>query len=153
MTAILGVLAFALTRSTSRNAAERAIGDLYLHIARLRVEHPEILSVARSWEEQDWARLYASDASAYKVVRYYSYVELCLEFCNTALRARKNRLITGKDFTAHYESLVRYAIVENWPIINQMRDASYLSPYVRQEISRTESTGWDWAAKHEKLTA
>jgi len=56
-TAVLGFLAFRLTRSSNRNAAERAIGDLANSLARLRVEYPEAIALARRWQPDDWERL------------------------------------------------------------------------------------------------
>lgn len=152
-TAVLGFLAFRLTRSSNRNAAGRAIGDLANSLARLRVEYPEAIAVARRWQPEDWERLYADRENSRLLLRYYSYVEVGLEFCNTTLRARDARQIRGEAFRGHYGRLTRYFLTENCPIVEQMLQAPYLSTYIRDEVARGRAEGWDWAAEHERLVA
>jgi hypothetical protein len=152
-TAVIGFLAFRLSRNSNRTSAERAIGDLANSLAQLRVDRPEILSMARTWDKAHWKRLYATGPESEMVVRYYSYVEVGLEFCNTTLRAKAGRQISEQAFADHYQSLVRYFLAENWPIIGQMVDGPYLSAFVRREISDATAVGWDWAAHHHRLVA
>ena len=149
-TAVLGFLAFRLTRSSNRNAAERAIGDLANSLAQLRVEYPEAIALARRWQPEDWERLYGDGEDSRLLLRYYSYVE---EFCNTTLRARDARQISGEAFGGHYVRLTRYFLTENWPIMDQMLQAPYVSTYIREEIVRARGEGWDWPAEHERLIA
>jgi type II secretory pathway pseudopilin PulG len=150
-TAILGFLAFRLTRATSHNAAERAIGDLHRAMAAQRVANPDILSLAPDWTTEDWDRLYDTAASSMQVVRYYSYVEMGLEFCNTTLRARSSRQISKSAFEQHYRPLVRYFIAENWPIIDQMAQGPYLSGFMKTELRQGRREGWDWSDRHARL--
>lgn len=150
-TGVLGFLAFRLTRTANRNVAERAIGDLANTMARLRVEHPEAIALTRRWGAKDFAELYEQGAKAQLRMRYYSYVDVGLEFCNTTLRARNAGQISSEAFDGHYGRLTRYFLTENWPIIEMMRHGPYLSRYVREEIDRAWKEGWDWAAEHERL--
>lgn len=152
-TAVLGLLAFLLTRNSNRHAAERAIGDLANSLARLRVEYPEALALARRWQAADWERLYGDGENSRVLLRYYSYVEVGLEFCNTTLRARDAGQISDEAFRGHYGRLSRYFLTENWPIISQMLQAPYISTDIREEIRRAKGEGWDWAAQHEELIA
>lgn len=150
-TATLGMLAFRLTRNSNRNAAERAIGDLANSLARLRVDYPEAIALAQYWQPEDWERLYGDGEDSHLILRYYSYVEVGLEFCNTTLRAHRARQISDEAFSGHYGRLTRYFLTENWPIIDQMRQAPYLSTHIHEEIARAKTEGWDWAAEHGRL--
>jgi len=152
-TAVLGVLAFRRTRNSNRNAAERAIGDLANSLARLRVEYPDAIRFARRWRSEDWERLYSDGEDSHLLLRYYSYVEVGLEFCNATLRARAAGQIREEAFRGHYGRLTRYFLTENWPIIHQMLQAPYISTYIREEISRATGEGWDWEAEHKELVA
>ncbi len=152
-TAVLGLLAFRLTRNSNRNAAERAIVDLANSLARLRVEYPEAIALARRWQPENWERLYGDGQDSRLLLRYYSYVEVGLEFCNTTLRARDAGQISDEAFSGHYGRLSRYFLTENWPIINQMLQAPYISNDIQEEIRRAKGEGWDWAAEHEELIA
>lgn len=146
----LGLVGFRFTRSADRATAERAIGDLANTMAGLRIEHPRAMRLARQWEREVWTTLYeGNDEDA---VRYYAYVDVGLEFCSTALRARDRKLISRESYDLRYGRLVRLFLVENWRIVSQMEATSpYLSEYVRREIAEARAAGWDWDARHAAL--
>ncbi len=151
LTAVVGLLAYQLSQVSSRNAAERAIGDLANSLANYRAEHPQMLSLARSWSHSDWARLYSDEPESERVVLYYSYVDIGLELCNTVLKARSGRRISRRVYEDHYLPLVRYFLVENYLIIQGMLDAPYLSNLVRRELD--EGLGARWKLLHGRLVA
>ena len=90
-TIVLGIVAFGLSRRASRYSAQRAIGDLANTMAHMRSDHPEIMATGRHWKTSDMAILYGrrETANTSAIVRYYSYVDVGLEFCNTALHSSR----------------------------------------------------------------
>jgi hypothetical protein len=85
-------------------------------------------------------------------VRYYSYLDLGLEFCNTALAAHSQGWIAGDVFEDHYRPLVRHPLfAENQPFVSFALPGPYLSSYVRDKWSAAEGEGRDWAEKHRLL--
>lgn len=152
-TVVLGIVAFGLSRRASRYSAQRAIGDLANTMAHMRSDHPEIMAIGRHWKASDMAILYGRRASpeASAIVRYYSYVDVGLEFCNTALAARDEGHIPAHVFDRHYRRLIRLFFAENWPYISQTRASQYVSQYVKDELAVAENEGLTWATLHEEL--
>ena len=152
-TAALGLIAFELSRHAQRYAVQRAIGDLQTSIARFRAEFPEVMSISPSWDAAANSRLYGrrDGTDTDDVVRYYSYVELGLEFCNTTLAAADAGRLTTDVFESHYRPLVRHFLVENYPFVCFALNGPYLSRYVRDELTAAETEGWDWPLKHRLL--
>jgi hypothetical protein len=153
VTAGLGVVAFRLSRAGSRYAARRAIGDLANSLATFRAEYPEVMSVARNWTPASWERLFAAPATdeSKGLARYYSFVEIGLEFCNTTLGAYAEGHLPRDAFERHYRPLVRLFVTENWPMISDLLTKPYLSDYLRDEVDAGGAGGWAWATEHRKM--
>lgn len=149
-TAVLGLAALRYTRQNNLYSAQRQIGDLANTLAQLRSEHPEVMSVATDWTDSSAAVLYgrARSKESAEIVRYYSYVDVGLEFCNASLAARHARHISKQAYEWHYGRLVRLFIAENWPFIAASLGGPYLSQYVKDEVL---NAGHDWAAEHRRV--
>lgn len=153
LTAVVAIVAFWFSRHTQRYAAQRAIGDLQSSLVHYRAQYPEITKYSRSWTTADFIRLYDDDEENATAVRYYGYVDLGLEFCNTALAASRQHHINPKVFEAHYRPLLRYFLAENYPFVESTLNGPYLSSFIRTELQMAKNEGWDWALRHEDLTA
>lgn len=149
-TLVLGGIGLMFTRASAQQSARRAIGELASALARIRLERPEVLRCAATWEQADWDAVYLADRrpEADTLSRYYSYVEVGLEFCNATLAARADGALPSAQFDKHYGRLVTLFLVENWPIMAQLSAQPYLSGYVLDEIARLQATGFDFAATH-----
>ena len=153
LTAVVAIVAFWFSQHTQRYAAQRAIGDLQSSLVHYRAQYPEITKYSRGWTTDDFIRLYADDDANATAVRYYGYVDLGLEFCNTALAASRRRHLHAEVFETHYRPLVRYFLAENYRFVESALDGPYLSLYIRDELHLAEQEGWDWCRRHEDLTA
>lgn len=152
-TAILGAVAFWFTRHTQRYQVQRTVGDLQSSMAHFRAQYPEIVRYHSGWTPEYFGVLQGRtvDPDADTIVRYYSYIDIGLEYCNTALSAWDQRLISKDAFTKHYRPLIRYFVAENYPFLQSTMDGPYLSPYIRDEIIAATREGWDWEMRHELL--
>ena len=152
-TVILGVIAYKLSQQAQRYSAQRSIGDLQTAMANLRASYPEVLALSVKWGAEETGILYGRIASPDRdaVVRYYSYLDLGLEFCNTALSAASKAWIAPDVFAGHYRPLVRHFLAENYPFVEFALQGPYLSRYVRDELAAAETEGWDWHEKHQLL--
>ena len=153
LTAVVATIAFWFSQHTQRYAAQRAIGDLQSSLVHYRAQYPEITKYSRDWTTEDFVRLYSDDGENATAVRYYGYVDLGLEFCNTALAASGQHHVAAEVFETHYRPLVRYFLAENYPFVASALDGPYLSSYIRDELRLAQKEGWDWTRRHEDLTA
>ena len=152
-TAILGLVAFRLSHHAQRYTVQRAIGDLQSSMARFRADFPEIMHFGSRWSTHESAVLYgrAESADAGTIVRYYSYVDIGLEFCNTTLSAHTGGLLSAEVFDRHYRPLVRLFLAENYPFVATSLAGPYLSSYIRDELDAATRDGWNLALRHQQL--
>jgi hypothetical protein len=127
-TAAIGLVAFLLSRHAQRYAVQRTIGDLQSALARFRADHPGVMRMTTSWDAKANGVLYGRDSGSHDddIVRYYSYVELGLEFCSTTLAAREAGRLTDDVFNGHYRPLVRHFLAENYPFVAFILAGPYL---------------------------
>jgi len=151
-TTIVGILAYNLSKQSQRATNQKAIGDLYSEMMKFRVEHPEVMKLSNQWSEVCFAMIYRQ---ATKTERqwaiYYTYVELCLNFCNTVLYGHKTRVLDDIAYKRHYEPLVRLILTEHYPFVLSALNGSYLSSLIREYILLVERNGWNWLAKRNSL--
>ena len=124
-------------------------------MAHLRCEHPAIKTVCTLWDDLHSRQMYdGQDPVAQAlVVRYEAYVDIGLEFCNTALGARARGVLHKDDFEQQYRPLARLFVAENWPFIRNALSNPYLSALPRREIAAQEAAGIDWQAAHIAITS
>lgn len=154
-TVTLTALAYIFTRRTAQQAARRAIGDLANSLAMFRVEWPVVVRAARTWSSDCWPVVYGAvpREDADDLARYYAYVDVGLEFCNSVLAAAQEKHITKRALEEHYGPLVRLFVTENWPMVRDMLGHAYISPSIRSEVARIQRDGWDFDHEFAALAA
>jgi hypothetical protein len=154
-TMALTAMAYLFSRRSAQQAARRTIGDLANSVAMFRVDWPSVMRTARWWSPACWPAMYgtAPSTDADSLTRYYSYVDVGLEFCNSVLVAAHDKHITRKALDEHYGPLVRLFMTENWPIVEDMLRHTYISPIVRSEVERLTREGWGFRREFDALAA
>lgn len=151
--AIVSVVSVIITVVTVRSQAEKQVSDLYDQLVQFRIAHPEVMSLSRRWEPGCLARLYAPQQQVDPDwVVYYSYVELCLGYCNAVLSARRAWRLRGSSFTHHHKQLITLILTEHNPIVEHLATkGGFISRYIidfREELQRE---GWNWRERFSLL--
>lgn len=175
------VFGFLAARVSSYLAVQREIAGLYDRMVECRLSRPNVMECAWQWTRDLWAKVYdQSGTDGSKWADYYSYIELCLAFCNAVLENR-SRLIGWIAFgggATRRERLVKLIVTEHWPIFADMarietdpccacqptgnvrrgrvvlrraEDPKFLSPVIVRYMTTMARNGWDWQAEHCKL--
>jgi hypothetical protein len=153
-----GVFALAsllLTRRMHRAETHREISVLYDRLMEVRLANPEVLALSRRWAREDLDRIYDQRAAEDREwARYYSYVELCLGFCNAVIYARSRNLLTQDAYQGQYEPLVKLLLTEHHPILRDLleRGGKFISAPIKALWHELESAGWNWEIEHAALT-
>ncbi len=134
-----------------RSQAQKEVGDLYDQMVKFRTEHPEVLRLSRHWTHDCWPKIYSqSDAGDAEWVTYYSFVELCLGYCNTVLFSRGR--MSRASYRNHHKPLVKLLLTEHNPIIEDLLlEQEYISPSVKDFREEMERGGWNWQEQYDKL--
>ncbi len=149
----VGFLAYNLSRQSQHATIHRAIGDVYSKMVDFRVEHPDVLKLSSKWNTSCFELLYRQQTKADRQWGiYYTYVELCLDFCNMVLYGRKARALDRLSYEEHYEPLVRMILTEHYPFVLDAMSGAYLSKMIREYIVAAEKNGWGWLEKRKLLT-
>jgi len=151
--AVVAIVGLAITVVTTWAQAEKEAGDLYDQMVRLRVEHPEVMALSRRWVPGTFARVYGErrEPEASWVV-YYSYVELCLAYCNAVLVARRGWRMNRSSFNVHHKPLLKLILTEHNPIIEELlKEGKYTSRYISEFRAQLTAEGWNWRDEYEKL--
>jgi hypothetical protein len=151
---IFALASLLLTRRMQRAEIHREISGLYDRLMEVRLDHPEMLELGHSWTPGNLERVYRQgSAEDREWARYYTYVELCLGFCNAVLYARSKRLLTRDAFAGQYEPLVKLLLTEHYPILRDLLEAGgeYLSVNLKRLWHEAREAGWDWASQHAAL--
>lgn len=139
-------------RTQQALAAQQDITAKYDALVAYRLQHPEVLSLARRWSSDNWAEIYAPQAPGdHSWAIYYGYVELMTLYASAVLFARENRLICEDLFVRQHEPLIRLLLAEHYPILSEItRPGAYVTDYLVQHLDRLRAT-WDWKAAHDRL--
>lgn len=156
VTGVVSVVGALVAVVTVQGQAEKAVGDLYDQMVRFRVEHPEVLELSRKWASGNFAQVYGDgDAVDPRWVTYYSYFELCVGYCNSAILAWYGFRLGRRSFTHHHKPLIKLVLTENYPIMRDLLhgggEGKYLSVPLKKFMSMVEGEGWDWEREHELL--
>ncbi len=149
---VVGVMAYNLSRQSQRASNQRAIGDLYAKMMDFRAVHPEVMKLSNKWNVNCFAALYrqATETERQWAI-YYTYMELCLDFCNTVLYGHKTGALDRLAYEGHYEPLLRLILTENYPFISSSLSGSYMSELMREYLHSVETAGWNWIEKRKSL--
>lgn len=153
-----GVFALAsllMTRRMQRAEIHREISALYDRLMDIRLANPDVLELSRRWTHEKLSSIYRQhSAEDREWARYYTYVELCLGFCNAVLNARSRGLLSRDAYLGQYEPLVRLLLTEHYPIVRDLQavGGKFLSAQVKAHWRELENDGWVWRAEHDALT-
>jgi hypothetical protein len=143
-----------ITLSTVRSQAGKQIGDLYDQMVKFRSDHPEVMYLSRQWRSGYFAKVYGEgEPPDAKWALYYSYVELCIGYCNAAILARRGFRIGYTCFKHYHAPLIKLILTEHYPIVDDMISGGgeYICLYIKRFRKKLEKDGWDWAVQHSKL--
>ena len=152
LTVVFSVVGLILTIVNTWAQAERQAGSLYDQMVRFRIEHPEIMSLSRRWQPGFFEKVYSQerpDAESASWILYYSYVELCLSYCNTVLASWWR--FPPASYRHHHRPLVILTLTEHNPIIEDLMNGPYLSNQIRQ--FRKFQSEAKWREKHLELAS
>ncbi|MDI6712052.1 MAG: hypothetical protein QMD96_02315 [Anaerosomatales bacterium] len=150
----LGIWTAQQTRQAQQEEAYRAIHALYDKMVQYKLDNPDIVQRARTWEDSKIATMYQADSEEGAAwSRYCTFVELCIGFANAVLQARSRRLMGKSEYEDYWERLVRLVITEHFPIIGgYFLEGPYISRYLRDYVRALSADGWDWSIQHARLT-
>jgi hypothetical protein len=151
---IFALVSLLMTRRMQRAEIHREISILYDRLMEVRLAHPEMLDLSRTWTSGNLERIYhQTSAEDREWARYYTYVELCLGFCNAVLYARSERHLPRDAYEGQYEPLVKLLLTEHYPILRELLEAGgeYISLYVKELRRELGQAGWDWESRHAAL--
>jgi hypothetical protein len=154
ITAILvGVITLYQRKASRQKQSAIEASNSYNAMMALRIQHPEVLPLSKKWKKNYFQKIYSEDESEYtKWVIYYSYVELCIDYCSNVLLAREQKHMDKIRFEKHHKPLVKLLITEHFPIISQMaKEKKYTSPIISDFIEELRKTGWDWEKEYDSL--
>ncbi len=151
--AVVAIVGLTITILSTWAQAEKEANDLYDQMVRLRVEHPVVMARSRRWAPGTFAKVYGEgQESEPEWAIYYSYVELCLSYCNAVLVARHGWRMNRASFTHHHRPLIKLVMTEHNPIIEDLlKEGKFLSRYVKEFRAKLTAEGWDWREEHRKL--
>lgn len=149
----IALVGAALTILTMWAHTETQTGDLYDKLVRLRVDHPVVMALSRRWSIDSFGKVYAERQDLDpKLVIYYSYVELCLAYCNAVLVAHRGMRINPGSFRYYHRPLMKLLLTENYPIVEHLaQEGKYLSKLLMDFRSSLASEGWNWKHEHHRL--
>jgi hypothetical protein len=149
---VIGYLVYALTSQSQRAEIQRQVGFLYDKLMDFRAEHPEVLVLARNWNEACFAAIYRQTSEEDKRwALYLTYAELCCGFSNVVLYGDSLRLLGKRAYEKQYEPLVRLILTEHYPYIASAVQGPYLSTFIKDFVIDAERKGWDWQQRHKML--
>ncbi len=150
---VAAMIGWAFTVLNMWAQTEREVSGLYDQLIRLRVAHPEVLPLSRKWVSGAFTSVYGQGCEPdEQMVIYYSYVELCISYCNAVLVARKGRRLNRSSYLHHHQPLVKLTLVEHYPIIEELsQEGKFISILIREFRDELTATGWNWREEHRKL--
>jgi hypothetical protein len=150
---IVGLITVYQKKSERQKQSAIEASNSYNAMMALRIQHPEVLPLSKKWKTNYFEKLYSEEESEYqRWVIYYSYVELCIDYCSNVLLARKQKHMDTMRFEEHHKPLVKLLITEHFPIISQMaEEGKYTSPVIMDFIEDLRKKGWDWEKEYESL--
>lgn len=142
-------------RITQRNQVQQDISARYDKMVDYRLQHPEVLALARRWQNGCFSAIYTQATEEEKRwAIYYGYVELCISYCNTILYAKSRGLLDPDIYKSYHEPLIRLILAEHYPILSVIiRPGGYVARYLLEYVDTLRKKGWDWEAAHRKLAA
>ncbi len=149
------IISFFQARKSKKAAAYSQISSIYDRLISFRIEHPEVLSLSRKWDSNMMKVVYEQKNKKDKQwVTYYTFVELCIGYCNVVFNAWYGYLIDDDSFFTQYEPLARLLMTEHNPIIKDLSDEGiYISNYIKEYRKNLQGKDfWDWEGRYKDVT-
>jgi hypothetical protein len=103
MSSVIAYLVFSSTRQSQRAELHREIGHLYDKAMDFRAEHPEVLRLSRHWDVNRFSAIYGQECDKDRQwVIYNTYLECCLDFCNSVIFGHELGLLDKNAYDKHY---------------------------------------------------
>ena len=130
---VFAYLSFVQSRKDRKDAAEKQVNNLYKKIIDYQTERPEISSLSGKWKPDIIDRVYNQSSEKDKQwAIYYTFVELCIGYCNTALHAWNRKFLDKNSYKNRHEPFIEALLREHHLIIDDMvRLDKYISSYIK----------------------
>ncbi|MCK5055439.1 MAG: hypothetical protein KAT34_02210 [Candidatus Aminicenantes bacterium] len=153
LSALFSLISFIQIRKNQKVSTFSEISALYDQLIGFRINHPEVLSLSRKWNSDMLGIIYKQANKKNKEwVKYYTFVELCIGYCNAVLHARKRKLIDKDTYENQHKPLVKLLLTEHNPIISDIiQERKYISPYIESFRQSLRKEGWNWEKEYEEL--
>lgn len=140
---------------SQRAQSQLDISTKYDRMVDYRLEHPEVLSLARHWRRECWDAVYDQKSDADRQwAYYYGYIELCVTYCNAVLHSKAKGFLDPDVYEYEHEPLIRLLLVEHYPILSEIaRPGGYVTKYLVDHIQRLRKRDWDWENEHRRYMA
>lgn len=155
LSAIFSLFSFYQSRKNQKTSTYNKINETYNKIITFRIEHPEVLSLSRKWNPGIMPRIYEQNNEEDKQwVVYYTFVEMCNEYCNEVLIGWIDCLLDDESFFNQYEPLVRLLQTEHNLLVNDLlRESHYISKLIKDYRQLMQEKGlWCWDDKFKDVT-
>ncbi|MCP4590352.1 MAG: hypothetical protein GY842_06395, partial [bacterium] len=125
--ATFAFLTLSLNKQVRRAEAHRGINSLYDKLMDYRTSNPKVLGLSRGWRREYFTSIYEQKTGQDREwAIYYTYVELCLGFCNVVLYNWHQRLLDRQAYEDHFKPLIKLIMTEHHPILRDLlRDGKY----------------------------
>lgn len=153
---VIAVVSLVVSSHQARNqqmiAAQNDIVTKYDALVRYRSEHPEVLSLARKWNDGRWLEIYEPiDPADHSWSIYYGYIELITLYFASVLYARNEGLLNADLYRMQHAPLMRLLLAEHYPIFSEIiRPGGYVTGLMVSYVEEI-TKDWDWKAAHEWL--
>jgi len=141
--AILWGVYFARSKRERETSIAHQINNMQEKLFKFQLDHPEVLSLGRQWSSDKISRVYQQDtAEDRQWAIYYTFIELCIAYCNTVLYAKNRKLLDILAYQQQHEPMVKLILREHQSIIDDlMRDNRYVSLYLKEFKDLLVKTG------------
>lgn len=151
VSAAFAILGYWLSLRSSLIQAHREIGECYNRLLAFRSAHPEVLGMSRDWQPKHLMAAYGQAPSDRRWDYYHIYVELCIGFCNAVEYAKRRGALDTVSYDLQYLPLVKLLLTEHYPCVSTLLSGDYVSPMLRDLVTRQEIGGWRWQEQHREL--
>jgi hypothetical protein len=112
-----------------------------------------MLRFSRQWSSRCFERIYQQRSDEDRQwALYYTYVELCLGFCNAVVYLARRGHLEAVAYEQQYARLVRLLLTEHNPLVEDLlMKPHFVSEFIRSFRNDLTRQGWDWEAEHQRL--
>jgi len=147
---IVSTTSFFYVRKSQKTSVYQHVSGLYDKLVGFRIDHPEVLSLSRRWDQEKMVKVYRPTSDEDKDwARYFTYVELCIGYCNAVLHARNKKFMEKDDYLNQHEPLMKLLLTEHNPLIESLViEKEFISKYIQDFRKDLEEKGWNWKERY-----